>query len=181
MRRLLAAAPVLALAACNADPPPQPPGRSLAAPVAGRLPVMGREQPVLLLAGPLTAGEGLERDETYAARLETALRARGVNGRIVTISEDAPRAALSARIAASGERPALALIAAGAPPTGLAALAELGVPVHLLDPGEALRGKPDLLQSGGRYPNARGVEEMVAATAAGVAAALAGQGHPVPG
>ncbi|MEN9682284.1 MAG: hypothetical protein RLZZ427_35 [Pseudomonadota bacterium] len=46
-------------------------------------PVMGDEQVILAMGDSLFAGYGLEPGQSYPARLEAALRARGVNARIV--------------------------------------------------------------------------------------------------
>lgn len=43
---------------------------------------MGREVPILALGDSLLAGYGLEEGQSYPARLEAALRARGINARI---------------------------------------------------------------------------------------------------
>lgn len=182
MCRLLSVLPLaLFLAACNGDAPPRQPGDGLTTPKADTLPVMGQEKLMLLLTEPLIGGDGLGRDETYAVRLDIALRARGVNGRIIAIPGEISVAALSDRITALDAQPALVLISGSdAPPAGLPGLAKLGIPVHRLDLVKPLRGKPDLLQSGGSYPNARGVEEMVAATADEVVAALPQGEHPAP-
>ncbi len=72
----------LLLAACGKQETPAPvPDASLAAP-ADELPVMGPEVPVLALGDSLFAGYGLEPGQSYPARLENALRARGINARI---------------------------------------------------------------------------------------------------
>jgi acyl-CoA thioesterase-1 len=46
------------------------------------VPVMGPEVPILALGDSLFAGYGLKSGESYPARLEAALRARGINARI---------------------------------------------------------------------------------------------------
>ncbi len=78
---VLAAA--LLLAACGkseeAAAPAAVDGGASAAP---EVPVMGREWRVLALGDSLFAGYGLRAEESYPARLEAALRARGVNARV---------------------------------------------------------------------------------------------------
>lgn len=58
------------------------PAVTASAPPALEVPVMGREIRILALGDSLFAGYGLRRGESYPARLETALRARGINARI---------------------------------------------------------------------------------------------------
>jgi acyl-CoA thioesterase-1 len=47
------------------------------------LPVMGTERRILAFGDSLFAGYGLQPQESYPARLEAALRARGVNARVI--------------------------------------------------------------------------------------------------
>ncbi|MFA7603242.1 MAG: arylesterase [Novosphingobium sp.] len=76
-----ALAGALLLAACGkSEPPPTPPSESAEAPP--EIPVMGREMRILALGDSLFAGYGLKSDQSYPARLEAALRARGINARI---------------------------------------------------------------------------------------------------
>jgi acyl-CoA thioesterase I len=74
----------LLLTACGqSEPPPAPPSETASATDAPpEIPVMGRELRVLALGDSLFAGYGLRSDQSYPARLEAALRARGVNARI---------------------------------------------------------------------------------------------------
>ena len=74
---------VLVLAGCGerAEPAVQPAANASAS-SALEVPVMGREIRILALGDSLFAGYGLRRDESYPARLETALRVRGINARI---------------------------------------------------------------------------------------------------
>lgn len=60
------------------------------------IPVMGPERPILAFGDSLLAGYGLEDGESYPDRLEQALRARGVNARIVNtgVSGDTTAAGL---------------------------------------------------------------------------------------
>lgn len=76
-----ALAGALLLAACGkSEPPPTPPSESAEAPP--EIPVMGREMRILALGDSLFAGYGLKSDQSYPARLEAALRARGINARV---------------------------------------------------------------------------------------------------
>lgn len=74
---------VLALSACGSEAPqPQAsaPGAEAEPPLP---PMMGAEQRIVALGDSLFAGYGLEPGQSYPARLETALRARGINARIM--------------------------------------------------------------------------------------------------
>ncbi|MEQ1542657.1 MAG: arylesterase [Novosphingobium sp.] len=85
-RAALVATPValaLALSGCgNEDPQPQAsaPGAEAEPPLP---PVMGDELRIVALGDSLFAGYGLEPGQSYPTRLETALRARGINARIM--------------------------------------------------------------------------------------------------
>jgi len=72
----------LALAACGQDQPPPVPVASDPAQMPA-LPVVGEEVAILALGDSLFAGYGLDPGQSYPARLEAALRARGINARIV--------------------------------------------------------------------------------------------------
>ncbi|MBS0476559.1 MAG: arylesterase, partial [Proteobacteria bacterium] len=75
---------VLALAGCGRDnAPPQAPATSAVQDAPALPPVMGQEQRIVALGDSLFAGYGLEPGQSYPARLETALRARGINARIM--------------------------------------------------------------------------------------------------
>jgi acyl-CoA thioesterase-1 len=69
------------LSACNSEAPPAPQPSNSASPVA-EIPVMGPERRILAIGDSLFAGYGLNPGEAYPERLETALRAKGVNARI---------------------------------------------------------------------------------------------------
>ncbi|GAA3800813.1 arylesterase [Qipengyuania pelagi] len=78
---------LIALAACgqSADPAPQP---RETAPVAAnddtpQIPVSGPERRILAFGDSLFAGYGVGTENSYPAKLETALRARGIDARIV--------------------------------------------------------------------------------------------------
>lgn len=69
------------LGACGSGQPATP-APSQAASAAPDLPVMGDELRIVALGDSLFAGYGLEPGQSYPARLEAALRARGLNARI---------------------------------------------------------------------------------------------------
>jgi acyl-CoA thioesterase-1 len=76
---------VLLLTACGkSEPPAAPPTAALTQATAAspEVPVMGPERPILALGDSLFAGYGLRSDQSYPARLEAALRARGINARM---------------------------------------------------------------------------------------------------
>ncbi len=70
------------LAGCGDSAPaaPDPPKSVIEAPP--QVPVMGREVPVLAIGDSLFTGYGLDEGQSYPARLEAALRSRGINARI---------------------------------------------------------------------------------------------------
>lgn len=71
----------LLLSACGNDQSPVPvPTRG--ADALPEVPVMGKEVTVLALGDSLFTGYGLGEGDSYPARLERALRARGINARI---------------------------------------------------------------------------------------------------
>lgn len=74
----------LLLGACGSDAqaPAAPAADAAAGAPSADLPVMGPERRILALGDSLFAGYGLSPGEGYPERLETALRARGVNARI---------------------------------------------------------------------------------------------------
>ncbi len=69
-----------ALTACETQQPTPMP--SATAEAVADMPVIGAERRVLALGDSLFAGYGLEQAESYPAKLEAALRARGINARI---------------------------------------------------------------------------------------------------
>ncbi|MGH6787529.1 MAG: arylesterase [Novosphingobium sp.] len=68
------------LAGCGESAPA--PQLSASASIEAELPVVGPERRILTIGDSLFAGYGLDRGESYPARLEAALRARGINARI---------------------------------------------------------------------------------------------------
>jgi acyl-CoA thioesterase-1 len=73
----------LTVAGCDAGAPPQAPASTSAVDQPPAIPVMGRERTMLAFGDSLLAGYGLREGESYPVKLEAALRARGVNARIV--------------------------------------------------------------------------------------------------
>ena len=81
---------VLALAGCGSPAPeasdseavPQT-AKASATEAAPAIPVMGPEQQIVALGDSLFAGYGLEPGQSYPARLEAALRTRGINAQIM--------------------------------------------------------------------------------------------------
>lgn len=110
----------LALVACGgADPAPvaSPTATDvLAQPPA--IPVAGPEVPMLALGDSLFAGYGLRDGESYPARLEAALRSRGVNARITNagVSGDTTAGGLQRlkfTLDSMAAKPAVAVISLG--------------------------------------------------------------------
>lgn len=107
----------LLLAGCSDAPAPRE-QRSDAPPAALETPVMGPERSILAFGDSLFAGYNVDREDSYPAKLEAALRARGVNARITN-------AAVSGDTTAAGlQRLAFALDALPAAPD--LAIVELG-------------------------------------------------------
>lgn len=72
---------LLGLAACGDAAPVPPPAQQAAS--AAAVPVMGPEVKIVALGDSLFTGYGLDNGQSYPARLEAALRARGINARIM--------------------------------------------------------------------------------------------------
>jgi acyl-CoA thioesterase I len=70
------------LAACGTEQPAPAPSQT-ATDAPPEIPVMGEERHILALGDSLFTGYRLEEGEGYPERLEAALRAKGVNARIV--------------------------------------------------------------------------------------------------
>lgn len=227
------------LAACSKPAPPAPQGsdtplpQTSDAPAAPEnvpenapFPVMGPERRILAIGDSLFAGYGLAGPaDSYPARLEAALRARGVNARIANAGVSGDTSAAGAQrfafvLNSQPAKPDLVIVEFGGndvlrglPPAQtranlaamLAAAKAQAVPVLLMGllappnmgsdykakfepiyPDLARQygaqlvpfflapviGKPDLIQPDHIHPNARGVDEIVAATADDVAKAL---------
>lgn len=73
----------LALAGCGGAAPDPAPSAAAGTETPPLPPVMGAEQRIVALGDSLFAGYGLEPGQSYPARLEAALRARGINARIM--------------------------------------------------------------------------------------------------
>lgn len=76
----------LALAACGAEAPvaKSPEQRAEAgSPTNAEIPVMGPERHILAFGDSLFAGYNVAKEDSYPARLEVALRTRGINARVV--------------------------------------------------------------------------------------------------
>lgn len=83
------------------------------------IPVMGQERRVLAFGDSLFAGYGLSSDQSYPARLEAALRARGVNARIANAGVSGNTTAdglarLKFTLDSQAQAPELALVELGA-------------------------------------------------------------------
>lgn len=108
----------LLLAACGSETPPAPAAEASASPVEEDLPVIGPERTILAFGDSLFAGYNLAPEEGYPERLEPALRARGINVRVID-------AGVSGDTSAAGrQRIAFVLDNMAAPPD--LALVELG-------------------------------------------------------
>ncbi|AUX70389.1 carboxylesterase [Porphyrobacter sp. HT-58-2] len=91
---------VLALAACGDGAEDAVPAGGVAQdgqPALPAVPVMGPERRILAFGDSLFAGYGLDPSQSYPARLEAALRARGVNAKIANagVSGDTTAAGLN--------------------------------------------------------------------------------------
>ncbi len=79
----LALALPLALAACKSEAPRTDPGPGPApAGEAAVTPVIGPERRILAFGNSLFAGYNVAREDSYPARLEAAMRARGINAAV---------------------------------------------------------------------------------------------------
>lgn len=74
---------VLALSGCGGEAPQAQASTASAEAEPPLPPVVGAEQRIVALGDSLFAGYGLAPGQSYPARLETALRARGINARIM--------------------------------------------------------------------------------------------------
>ena len=98
-KMMVAGAAVLALAGCGGatdEAATAPAGETAAEAGLPEIPVMGPERRILAFGDSLFAGYGLDAGQSYPARLEAGLRARGVNARIVNagVSGDTTAAGL---------------------------------------------------------------------------------------
>jgi acyl-CoA thioesterase-1 len=76
------AAGALLLAGCGKSEPSPPSPSTQAADAAPEIPVMGPERRLLAFGDSMLSGYGLRTSESYPAKLEAALRARGINARM---------------------------------------------------------------------------------------------------
>lgn len=103
-------ASLLALAACSeaaGDSAPAAPAAAAGAELPA-IPVMGPERRILAFGDSLFAGYGLKDGESYPARLEAALRAKGVNAAITNagVSGDTSAAGLQRLVFTLDAQPA---------------------------------------------------------------------------
>lgn len=86
----------LALAGCGSEAPTPAPGGEEQEMLPDLQPVMGPERTILAFGDSLFAGYRMEDRESYPARLEVALRAKGINARIANagVSGDTTAAGL---------------------------------------------------------------------------------------
>ena len=98
----VAAAFALALGACSdaADAPASAPGTEIAddgEPALPAIPVMGPERKIIAFGDSLFAGYGLDPRDAYPEKLESALRAKGINADVINagVSGDTTAAGLN--------------------------------------------------------------------------------------
>lgn len=115
---LLAGALVALLAGCGSERAPTPaPSAPIDAP-APEVPVMGREIAMLAIGDSLFTGYGLPEGESYPAKLEAALRARGINARVANAGVSGDTSAggaqrLAFALDAQAAKPELVIISLG--------------------------------------------------------------------
>jgi acyl-CoA thioesterase I len=92
--KLAAALATLSLGACGGEAAPAPAETTASA--MPDLPVVGEPVTILALGDSLFAGYGVDPGQSYPARLESALRARGINAQVVNagVSGDTTAAGL---------------------------------------------------------------------------------------
>jgi len=220
-----AAFSALFLVSCGQDQSPQvEPTSAAREQLPPEVPVMGKELRVLALGDSLFAGYGVKREESYPARLEAALRARGINARMSNAGVSGDTSAgglerLDFTLSSQPQPPDMVIISLGGndmlrglPPEQTRAnldailthMRARGIKVVLMgmlsppnlgaeyrakfDPIypelakkhgaalvpfflQAVIDKPDLVQADHIHPTARGIEQIVAATAGEVAKA----------
>lgn len=111
----------LMLAACSGeaeDAAPAPAAEAAAEAALPAIPVMGPERRILAFGDSLFAGYGLKDGESYPARLEAALRAKGVNAKITNAGVSGDTSAAGAQrlaftLDAQKEKPDLFILELG--------------------------------------------------------------------
>jgi acyl-CoA thioesterase-1 len=73
---------MLLLAGCERREPPPPPPATQSADAPPDIPVMGPERRILAFGDSMLTGYGLATSDSYPAKLEAALRSRGINARM---------------------------------------------------------------------------------------------------
>lgn len=116
LKRLWSIFAVILLAGCGTEAPA--PDRVAAADAPMEAPVMGPERRILAFGDSLFAGYNVDKDDSYPAKLEAALRAKGINARVSNagVSGDTTAAGLQ-RLAftldAQEARPELVIVELG--------------------------------------------------------------------
>jgi acyl-CoA thioesterase I len=85
-RMMVGMTATMALTACGSEPAPAPAPTDTGAVAAEVAPVAGPERRILTFGDSLFAGYGLQDGQSYPARLENALRARGINAQVTNAS-----------------------------------------------------------------------------------------------
>ncbi len=80
---MTAFAPIMLLAGCENAPPAEQSGTEAEQSEAEAVPVSGPERVILAFGDSLFAGYNLAEDEGYPEQLQAALRARGINARVI--------------------------------------------------------------------------------------------------
>lgn len=107
---------ILMLAACGSGAPPADPAPR--EPAADQQPVMGPERHVLAFGDSLFAGYNVAQEDSYPAKLQAALRARGINAKVTNagVSGDtsaAGRQRLAFTLDAQDPKPDLVILELG--------------------------------------------------------------------
>ena len=116
LRRLSIIPAICLLAACGSGAPPADP--SPREPAADAQPVMGPERHVLAFGDSLFAGYNVAQEDSYPAKLQAALRARGINAKVTNagVSGDtsaAGRQRLAFTLDAQDPKPDLVILELG--------------------------------------------------------------------
>ena len=116
LRRLSIIPAICLLAACGSGAPPADPAPR--EPAADAQPVMGPERHVLAFGDSLFAGYNVAQEDSYPAKLQAALRARGINAKVTNagVSGDtsaAGRQRLAFTLDAQDPKPDLVILELG--------------------------------------------------------------------